>query len=123
MIATDRLLRRPMRAGDVDKLLGVFADPAVMATFGVDHLPRLVSLIRAGNVASRRVAENFGMHYEVDIQRYDQPYWVSTLNRSQFAPTNSTTRQSLGSDEGRCGAGSITGGNSRAMVSIPRRSE
>lgn len=34
MIETARLLLRPMRAIDVDDLLRVFADPAVMAAFG-----------------------------------------------------------------------------------------
>jgi [ribosomal protein S5]-alanine N-acetyltransferase len=206
MIETDRLLLRPMREDDVEPLLGVFADPAVMAAFGVDpfdrpamrrwvqrnldhqeahgyglfavilkesgaiigdcglelmeidaaeegpvaelgydlrsdhwnrglateaavavrdyafrqlELPRLVSLIRAGNVASRRVAEKIGMRHEADIQRYDQPYWFYTLNRSQVAPTNSTTRQPLGLEEGDCGARRITGGTLWAMVSIP----
>lgn len=34
MIETARLLLRPMRAEDVDDLLGIFADPRVMASFG-----------------------------------------------------------------------------------------
>jgi len=205
MIETDRLLLRPMREDYIDPLLDVFADPRVIAAFGIepfdrpamqrwvrrnlnhqevhgfglfavflkdsglligdcglelmkinvdsepvaelgydlhsDHwnrglateaatavrdyafrqleLPRLVSLIRAGNVASRRVAEKIGMRHEADIQRYDQPYWFYTLNRSQVAPTNSTTRQPLGLDEGDCGARRSTGGTLWAKVSIP----
>ena len=159
MIETDRLLLRPMRIDDVEPLLDVFGDPAVMAAFSVppfdraameqwvqrnldhqaahgyglfavilkanelligdcglelleeesapsaelgydlrrDHwgqglateaaaavrdyafgqlaLPRLVSLIRQGNAASRRVAEKIGMRHEADILRWGQPYW------------------------------------------------
>lgn len=179
MIETDRLLLRPMRANDVDPLLGVFADPAVMAAFGVDPfdrpamerwvqrnldhqaehgyglfavilkesgaligdcglevmeldavqarpivelgydlrrdrwgrglateaaaavrdeafgrlaLPRLVSLIRQGNAASRRVAEKIGMRHEADIRRYDQPYWLYALNRPETAQSTVVER-------------------------------
>ncbi len=34
LIETARLLLRPMRADDVEDLLGIFADPRVMASFG-----------------------------------------------------------------------------------------
>lgn len=40
MIETLRLRLRPMRGDDVDDLLGVFADPVVMASFGVDPFDR-----------------------------------------------------------------------------------
>jgi len=44
-------------------------------------LPRLVSLIRQGNHASRRVAEKVGLRLSETIQRGDHPYWVYTLTR------------------------------------------
>jgi RimJ/RimL family protein N-acetyltransferase len=165
MIETPRLLLRPMVAEDTDALLRIFADPRVMAAFGVeqfarpqmerwvrrnlDHqaehgyglfsvilkengvlvgdcglevmeaagetaaelgydfrsdywgrglateaatavrdyafgtlrLPRLVSLIRQGNDASRRVAEKIGLRLTETIRRGDAPYWVYTLAR------------------------------------------
>ena len=167
MIETDRLLLRPMRIDDVEPLLAVFGDPAVMAAFGVppfdcsameqwvqrnldhqaahgyglfavilkangllvgncglehledgdareaelgydfrsdywnrglateaaaavrDHafgvleIPRLISLIRQGNAASRRVAEKIGMRHEADITRYGQDYWRYALARDE----------------------------------------
>ena len=167
MIETGRLLLRPMRPEDVDELLHIFADPAVMASFGVapfdrpqmerwvrrnldhqarygyglysvilkangllvgncglehledgdareaelgydfrsdywnrglateaaaavrDHafgvleIPRLISLIRQGNAASRRVAEKIGMRHEADITRYGQDYWRYALARDE----------------------------------------
>jgi [ribosomal protein S5]-alanine N-acetyltransferase len=49
-------------------------------------LPRLVSLIRQGNHASRRIAEKVGLHLTETIQRGDHPYWVYTLTRDD-APT------------------------------------
>ncbi len=169
LIETARLLLRPMRADDVDDLLGIFADPRVMASFGgvlfdrrqmerwvqrnLDHqarygyglfsvvlkanglligdcglehmeigdaseaelgydfrsdywnrglateaatavrdyalqtlkLPRLISLIRQGNEASRRVAEKIGMRATGDITRYGQGYWVYALSRDEVA--------------------------------------
>jgi ribosomal-protein-alanine N-acetyltransferase len=51
--------------------------------FGTLGLPRLVSLIRAGNHASRRVAEKVGMHLAETIQRGDHPYWVYALSRGR----------------------------------------
>jgi RimJ/RimL family protein N-acetyltransferase len=44
-------------------------------------LPRLISLIRQGNHASRRVAEKVGLRHTDTIQRGDHPYWVYTLAR------------------------------------------
>ncbi len=168
MIATRRLLLRPMRPEDVDDLLPIFADPKVMASFGgilFDHgqmeqwvgrnlehqeqhgyglfsvihktdqrligdcglehleadgtreaelgydlrsdywnqglateaaaavrdhafrvlrLPRLISLIRTGNVASRRVAEKIGMRHAADTTRHGQTYWLFALSRDAF---------------------------------------
>lgn len=165
MIETPRLILRPMREEDTEALLHIFADPAVMASFGVepfgrpqmerwvrrnlDHqnahgyglfsvilkengllvgncglevmevtgttaaelgydfrsdywgrgmateaamavrdyafgtlgLPRLVSLIRQGNDASRRVAEKVGMRLAETDQRGGHPYWVYALDR------------------------------------------
>jgi [ribosomal protein S5]-alanine N-acetyltransferase len=45
-------------------------------------LPRLVSLIRVGNHASRRVAEKVGMRLSERIQRGGHPYWVYAIARS-----------------------------------------
>ncbi len=158
-IETPRLVLRPMQAADVDDLLHIFADPKVMASFGVApfdrrqmerwvqrnldhqmefgyglfsvilkadglligdcgleqmevdgaqaaelgydfrsdywnqgfateaasavrdlafsvfHLPRLISLIRVGNDASRRVAEKVGMTFISEFTRYGNRYW------------------------------------------------
>mgnify|MGYP001182210956 CR=1 FL=1 len=166
-LETPRLLLRPMRTSDLDALLLIFTDPAVMAAFGippltheqmsrwVDHnlthqaehgyglfavllkesgeligdcglqqmsidgatevelgydfrsdhwnrgfateaarsardyafealdLPRIVSLIRAGNHASRRVAEKIGMSLQREIERYEQPYWIFAMTRPE----------------------------------------
>ena len=49
--------------------------------FGTLRLPRLVSLIRAGNGASRRVAEKVGMTLDAEILRGGHPYWVFALDR------------------------------------------
>lgn len=165
MIETERLLLRPMVAEDAVPLLRVFADPLVMASFGVppfgpeqmerwvarnlahqraqgyglfsvvlkesglligdcgltrmtlggvdevelgydlcsDYwnrglateaacavrddafatlgLPRLVSLIRQGNAASRRVAEKVGMRHEADLVEDGRDYWLYSLER------------------------------------------
>ena len=166
MIETARLVLRPMRREDVDGLLAIFADPKVMASFGVgvfdrhdmerwvrrnldhqerygyglfsvvlkanglvvgdcglehltedsreaelgydlrsdhwnrglateaaaavrDHafrvlaLPRLISLIRHGNGASRRVAEKIGMHHAEDVVRDGRDYWLYALDRDE----------------------------------------
>jgi [ribosomal protein S5]-alanine N-acetyltransferase len=39
------------------------------------QMPRLISLIRVGNQASRRVAEKVGMRYLADHQSGDRVYW------------------------------------------------
>ncbi|HLK57851.1 MAG TPA: GNAT family N-acetyltransferase [Chthonomonadaceae bacterium] len=44
--------------------------------------PQLISLIRVGNEASRRVAEKVGMRLVEEILRYDQPYWKYALERN-----------------------------------------
>ncbi len=49
------------------------------------RLPRLISLIRQGNEASRRVAEKIGMRATGDITRYGQGYWVYALSRDEAA--------------------------------------
>ena len=165
LLETPRLQLRLMQAADVDLLLAIFADPKVMAAFGVppfdraqmtqwvqrnlDHqvahgyglfsvilksnglligdcglewtdvdgvpaaelgydfrseywnqgyateaasavrdyafrrlqLPRLISLIRVGNLPSQRVAEKLGMHCTTTITRYGHPYWHYMVER------------------------------------------
>lgn len=43
--------------------------------FDVLKLPRLISLIRVGNVASKRVAEKVGMKLIEEFTRYETRYW------------------------------------------------
>jgi RimJ/RimL family protein N-acetyltransferase len=43
--------------------------------FATLHLPRLVSLVRVGNVSSRRVAEKVGMAWCEDLVRSGVRYW------------------------------------------------
>jgi ribosomal-protein-alanine N-acetyltransferase len=45
------------------------------------RLPRLISLIRVGNLASQRVAEKIGMHCTAKITRYGYPYWHYMVER------------------------------------------
>ena len=162
-LETQRLLLRPMLATDLEALYGIFTDPRVMASFGVEpfnreqmrrwlqrnldhqrqfgyglfsvilkedrtligdcglenmeldgqavaelgydfrsaywnqgyateaaravrdyafdvlHLPKLVSLIRVGNLASKRVAEKVGMHFVEEFTRYETRYWKYSL--------------------------------------------
>lgn len=42
-------------------------------------LPRLISLIRVGNLASKRVAEKVGMTLAEEFTRYGIPYWKYSL--------------------------------------------
>ncbi len=49
--------------------------------FATLRLPRLVSLIRPGNMASRRVAEKTGMRQLDDIDRSGQRYWLFDQRR------------------------------------------
>ncbi len=48
--------------------------------FGHLALPRLMSLIRQGNIASRRVAEKIGMRHARDLDRSGAPYWLFMLD-------------------------------------------
>jgi RimJ/RimL family protein N-acetyltransferase len=50
--------------------------------FEVLALPRLVSLIRVGNEASKRVAERVGMGLVAEIMRYSRQYWEYAIDRS-----------------------------------------
>ena len=47
------------------------------------QLPRLISLIRTGNAASRRVAEKVGMTLQEDITRHDIRYWVYAIEHPE----------------------------------------
>lgn len=51
--------------------------------FEVLRLPKIISLIRTGNRASRRVAEKVGMGLEREIVRYGQVYGVFALSREE----------------------------------------
>jgi len=56
-----------------------FATEAALAVrdyaFDVLRLPQLISLIRVGNLASKRVAEKAGMKLAEEFTRYDVQYW------------------------------------------------
>jgi RimJ/RimL family protein N-acetyltransferase len=54
------------------------------------HLPGLISLIRIGNQASRRVSEKIGMHFVTEMTRNGIAYW-------KYAIENLTSAQSKGS--------------------------
>jgi RimJ/RimL family protein N-acetyltransferase len=62
-----------------------FATEAAIAVrdfaFDVLQLPRLVSLIRVGNMASARVAEKVGLKCMIEFTRYDIRYWQYGLQR------------------------------------------
>ena len=47
--------------------------------FDVLKLPQLISLIRVGNLASKRVAEKVGMTLAEEFTRYDIRYWKYSL--------------------------------------------
>ncbi len=51
--------------------------------FGELGLPRLISLIRHGNNASRRVAEKLGMRVRQESRRGGAAYWVFAIERRQ----------------------------------------
>lgn len=55
--------------------------------FGALGLPRLISLIRQGNGASRRVAEKIGMRLDADIVHHGQQYWRYALARAEAPRT------------------------------------
>ena len=44
-------------------------------------ITRLISLVRAGNLRSRRVAEKVGMALDSTVDRDGVPYWVYVLDR------------------------------------------
>jgi len=50
--------------------------------YEVLHLPRLISLIRVGNLASRRVAEKVGMSLAEEFTRYGARYWRYALKHA-----------------------------------------
>ena len=50
--------------------------------FDALKLPRLISLIRAGNLASKRVAEKVGMMLAEEFARYDIRYWKYSLKNA-----------------------------------------
>ncbi len=50
--------------------------------FNVLHLPQLISLIRLGNLASKRVAEKVGMTLTEEFTRYGNQYWKYTLKNA-----------------------------------------
>lgn len=50
--------------------------------FGALGLPRLVSLIRQGNAASRRVAEKVGLRHEADLTEHGVDYWLYAIARA-----------------------------------------
>jgi RimJ/RimL family protein N-acetyltransferase len=54
--------------------------------FQVLCLPQLVSLIRVGNAASRRVAEKLGMTCQAEFTRYGRRYWQYAQERAAAAP-------------------------------------
>jgi [ribosomal protein S5]-alanine N-acetyltransferase len=49
-------------------------------------LPRLISLIRQGNNASRRVAERVGMRLERETTQHGVAYWVYSIERAERVP-------------------------------------
>ena len=46
------------------------------------RLPQLISLIRVGNLASKRVAEKVGMTLEEEFTRYGIQYWKYSIKQS-----------------------------------------
>jgi [ribosomal protein S5]-alanine N-acetyltransferase len=50
-------------------------------SFGVLCLPRLISLIRVGNLASKRVAEKVGMTLAEEFMHYGMQYWKYSLEK------------------------------------------
>ncbi len=54
-------------------------------------LPRLFSLVRVVNLASRRVAEKVGMKLEAEVERHGHRYWVMALARDHARPSGDRT--------------------------------
>jgi len=62
--------------------LGYATEAAVAVrdfAFNLLSLPRLISLIRVGNEASRRVSEKIGMHLQEEITKNGIPYWKYSI--------------------------------------------
>lgn len=51
--------------------------------FGSLRLPRLISLVRVGNEASRRVAEKVGMGFVEQISRAGTDYWLFAIDAAE----------------------------------------
>jgi len=47
------------------------------------RLPQLISLIRVGNLASKRVAEKVGMGQWTEIERHGLRYWQYTMENPE----------------------------------------
>jgi len=52
--------------------------------FDTLQLAGLISLIRVGNEASKRVSEKVGMHLDREIQRDGIPYWIYAIERDSY---------------------------------------
>jgi [ribosomal protein S5]-alanine N-acetyltransferase len=50
--------------------------------FNVLNLPRLISLIRVGNLSSKRVAEKAGLTLAEEITRYETRYWKYAMENA-----------------------------------------
>jgi RimJ/RimL family protein N-acetyltransferase len=48
--------------------------------FDALKLPELISLVRVGNLASKRVAEKVGMTLAEEFTRYEVQYWKFSLS-------------------------------------------
>jgi ribosomal-protein-alanine N-acetyltransferase len=63
-----------------------YASEAALAVrdyaFDILQLPQLISLIRVGNIASKRVAEKVEMKLTEEFTRYEIRYWKYTIQRS-----------------------------------------
>ncbi len=57
--------------------------------FAILRLPRLISLIRVGNLASRRVAEKVGMSLVGESMRHGTPYWTYSIEGPSKPPGES----------------------------------
>jgi RimJ/RimL family protein N-acetyltransferase len=55
------------------------ADAVRDFAFNTLKLPGLISLVRKGNLSSRRVAEKIGMTLDEEITRYNTSYWVFSM--------------------------------------------
>jgi RimJ/RimL family protein N-acetyltransferase len=52
--------------------------------FNTLKLPELISLVRVGNLASKRVAEKAGMHLDKEIDRYHTKYWLFSIHNREW---------------------------------------